>query len=101
MTFRLEELRVWQKALELANEIDLQARLFPRTELFNQTAQLKRAADSVVSNIAEGSATQPASSFRRYLGIALCSAVEVIACLFIARSRNYIGTEHFDRLHTA
>lgn len=55
MAFRFEELKVWHKSLELANEIDLLTRTFPVIEKFSLCSQIKRAADSVVLNIAEGS----------------------------------------------
>jgi four helix bundle protein len=58
MAFRFEELKVWHIAADLSNEIDLLARKFPKIELFSLTSQIKRAADSVVLNIAEGSTGQ-------------------------------------------
>ena len=53
MAFRFEELKVWHMAADLSNEIDFLARRFPKIELFSLTSQIKRAADSVVLNIAE------------------------------------------------
>jgi len=55
MPFRFEELIVWQRSFKLANDIDLLAQSFPKREMFNLSAQIKRSADSVVLNIAEGS----------------------------------------------
>jgi four helix bundle protein len=61
---------------------------------------MKRAADSVVLNIAEGSTGQSAPEFKRFLSIALRSAIEVVACLYLAQKRNYISNEiyktHYD-----
>ncbi len=49
-----EDLVVWQRAMELATHIDDDTQAFPKTEMFGLTAQLRRAAVSVASNIAEG-----------------------------------------------
>lgn len=101
MAFRFEELKVWQMALDLSNEIDLLTKKFPVEERFSLSSQIKRAADSVVLNIAEGSTGQTKPEFKRFLDIALRSAVEVVACLFIAIKRNYISKEEFDKNYTA
>ncbi|MDO9376872.1 MAG: four helix bundle protein [Ferruginibacter sp.] len=95
MAFRFESLKVWQNALDHSNQIDLLTKTFPRSELYSLSSQIKRAADSVVLNIAEGSTGQTIPEYKRFLGIAVRSAVEVVACLFIARSRNYIPEEVF------
>lgn len=101
MAFRFEELKVWQMALDLSNEIDLLSKKFPVEERFSLSSQIKRAADSVVLNIAEGSTGQTKPEFKRFLDIALRSAVEVVACLFMAIKRSYITKEEFDKNYTA
>ena len=100
MAFKFEELKVWHKAVDLSNEMDLLARQFPKLELYSLTSQIKRAADSVVLNIAEGSTGQTIPEFRRFLGIALRSAIEVVACLFLAEKRKYITTEKFEKYYS-
>ena len=95
MAFRFENLKVWQKALQLSNEIDLNAQSFPKVEMFSLGLQIKKAADSVVLNIAEGSTGQTIPEYKRFLGFALRSAIEVVACLFIARSRKYLSEDDF------
>jgi four helix bundle protein len=97
MAFRFEELKVWHMAVDLSNEIDLLAKLLPADERFSLASQMKRAADSVVLNIAEGSTGQTKPEFRRFLNIALRSAVEVVACLYLAIKRKYIGQDVFER----
>ncbi len=99
MAFRFEELKVWQNALDLSNEIDLLVKKFPVEERFSLSSQIKRAADSVVLNIAEGSTGQTAPEFKRFLNIALRSGIEVVACLFMAIKRNYISQEEFDKYY--
>lgn len=80
---KFENLKVWQKALELTNDIHNLTLKFPKYELFILTAQIKRAADSVALNIAEGSIGQTNPEFKRFLGFSIRSSVEVIACLFV------------------
>ncbi len=95
MAFRFEELKVWQRALELCNEIDLLTKGFPVEERYSLSGQIKRAADYVVLNIAEGSTGQSIPEFKRFLTIALRSAIEVVACLFISKTRNYLTDDIF------
>ena len=66
MAFRFEELSIWQKAFQLANEINLLSDDFPKKEMYSLSSQIKRAADSVVLNIAEGSTGQTKPEFRRF-----------------------------------
>ena len=99
MAFRFEELVIWQRAFKLANEIDLLVELFPKKELFGLSSQTKRAADSVVLNIAEGSTGQTKPEFKRFLNIALRSAIEVVACLMMAKERAYLNEEQFKNFY--
>jgi four helix bundle protein len=96
MAFRFEELKVWHEAVDLSNQVGLLVQKFPKKEMFSLSSQMKRAADSVVLNIAEGSTGQSIPEFRRFLGIALRSAVEVVACLFLAIKRQYIAPDEFN-----
>ena len=89
------------RSLKLCNEIDLLTHAFQKHELYSLSSQIKRAADSVVLNIAEGSTGQSIPEYKRFLRIALQSAIEVVACLFMARSRNYIIEEIFKKYYSA
>ena len=100
MAFRFEDLRVWNEALRLCNEIDLLTKTFPKEELYSLSSQIKRAADSVVLNIAEGSTGQSVLEYKRFLKIALRSGIEVVACLFIAKERKYIVQSVFQKYYT-
>jgi len=93
MAFRFENLKVFQLAADLSNKIDVLVDLFPKKEMYSLSSQIKRAADSVVLNIAEGSTGQSKPEFKRFLGIALRSGVEVAACLYLAFTRKYINEE--------
>src|SRR5258706_12294359 len=99
MAFRFEELKVWHIAADLSNEIDLLTKTFPVEERFSLASQMKRAADSVVLNIAEGSTGQSIPEFKRFLDIALRSAIEVVACLYLAHKRKYISEEVYRKYY--
>ncbi len=97
MPFKFEKLIIWQLALENANNIHLMTRSFPKEEMFSLTSQIKRAADSVALNIAEGSTGQSNPEQRRFLGFAQRSAIEVVSALYLAKKREYIVQEIFDK----
>ncbi|MDE3257835.1 MAG: four helix bundle protein [Gemmatimonadota bacterium] len=79
-----KKLVVWQKSIDLVNEIYTLTTEFPSTELFGITSQLRRSAVSIPSNIAEGSARSSNSERRRFLEIARSSLVELDTQLEIA-----------------
>jgi four helix bundle protein len=99
MAFRFEKLKVWHMAADLSNEIDLLVKNFPIEERFSLASQMKRAADSVVLNIAEGSTGQTVPEFKRFLDIALRSAIEVVACLYLAHKRKYIDNDIYGKFY--
>ena len=99
MAFRFENLRIWQNAVDLSNDIDTLVKDFPKFEQYSLASQMKRSADSVVLNIAEGCTGQSIPEYKRFLKMALRSAIEVVACLFLARKRNYIQSEIFKKLY--
>lgn len=73
---------------------------FPKDEQFILSPQIRRAADSIVLNIAEGCTGQTNAVFKNFLGYALRSRIEVISCVFLARKRNYITEEKFKEIYT-
>lgn len=99
MAFKFEKLQVWQKGLDLTNEVNQLTKSFPKEELYVLSPQIKRVADSVVLNIAEGCTGQSDGTFKQFLGYALRSAIEVVSCLFIAQKRNIINEDDFKRLY--
>ncbi|MGN8071996.1 four helix bundle protein [Mucilaginibacter sp. SG564] len=99
MAFRFEDLQVWQKAMDLDEQINQLTKTFPKEEIYILISQIKRAADSVVLNIAEGSTGQSKAVFKVFLGYSLRSAIEVVSCLFIARRRAYLKEEDFNVLY--
>ena len=99
MALKFEGLTVWQKALELTAHVHELTRTFPREELYILTSQIKRAADSVALNIAEGSTGQTTAEFKQFLGYAIRSAIEVVACLHIGKRRGVVSDGDFKHLY--
>ena len=99
MAFKFEDLKVWHKALDLSVEISSVSSSFPPFELYNLSNQIRKAADSVVLNIAEGSTGQTNPEFLKFLSYSLRSAVEVVSCLFIAKKKAYIEEDVFRKYY--
>jgi four helix bundle protein len=60
---------------------------------------MKRAADSIALNIAEGSTGQSNPEFNKFLGYSLRSNIEVVGCIFVAQRRNLIKQDDFDKIY--
>lgn len=99
MAFKFEKLLVWQKALDLSDVVHQLTKTFPKDETYVLTSQIKRAADSVSLNIAEGSTGQTNPEFSRFLSYALRSDIEVVGCIFIAKRRGYIQQQEFEKIY--
>ena len=99
MPLKFEKLIVWQKAVDLSDIVNQVTKGFPKDEVYILTSQMKRAADSVSLNIAEGSTGQSNPEFNRFLGIALRSAIEVVGCIFLAKRREYITDNNFNKIY--
>ncbi len=83
------ELVVWQRAIELTLEIYKVTKAFPKDESFGLTSQLRRAAVSVASNIAEGQGRKTKGEFVQFLCVARGSNAEVQTQLVIAQGLGY------------
>jgi four helix bundle protein len=99
MAFKFENLEVWKLSLEYVDKVYEIADLLPEKEKHNLRSQMIRSATSISLNIAEGSTSQSDPEFRRFVGIAIRSCIEVIACLHLARRREYIQKELFDKTY--
>jgi four helix bundle protein len=95
MKFIFESLKIWQKAMELGEEINLLSEEFPKKELYNLSSQICRAVDSVALNISEGSIGQSNPEFKKFIGYSIRSLAEVVTCLHKARNRNYLNDTEF------
>ena len=95
MAFKFEQLKIWQLAVDMSFEIHELTRSFPKEELFILTAQIKRAADSISLNIAEGSTGQSNAEQKKFLGYSQRSALEVVTCLYLGKRRNLVTENQF------
>jgi len=84
------DLIAWRKATELALHIYRSTRAFPRDEIYGLTGQMRRAAVSVASNIAEGKGRYSPKEFVQFLYHARGSLTELETQVFIARELNYL-----------
>jgi four helix bundle protein len=84
------DLVVWQKAMELVTEIYKTTRAFPKEELYGATSQLRRAAVSIPSNLAEGHGKNSRNEFHHFIGNARGSLMEVETQLEIARNLAFL-----------
>jgi four helix bundle protein len=84
-----KNLRVWQTAMRLTQEIYALTSVFPKDELFGLSAQMRRAAVSVPSNIAEGSARNTTKELIHFLSIATGSLSELDTQLELAQRLGY------------
>jgi four helix bundle protein len=99
--FGFERLEVWEKAILFADTVYAATRGFPSEERFGLTNQMRRAAVSISSNIAEGSARNSRKDFARFVEIATGSLFEVISQAFIGRNQGFLSPEDFKTLYEA
>ena len=85
-----KDLQVWKKSMELVEDVYVLTKSFPDEEKFGLTNQMRRAAISVPSNLAEGSARKSDKEFIQFLHIALGSLAEVETQYLIAFKLRYI-----------
>jgi four helix bundle protein len=85
------DLVVWQKAMDLVETIYRTTGTFPREEIYGLTSQIRRAAISIPSNIAEGNGRNTARDYMHFLGMAYGSVKEVETQVLIAERLRYIN----------
>ena len=90
MNYSFEKLEVWQKSRVLVKEIYILSRKFPADEKFGLTSQVRRAAVSVNSNIAEGCTRWSNKEKARFYEIAYGSLIEVLSQLILASDLEFI-----------
>jgi len=93
MPSSFKDLRVWQEAMKFAVSVYRTTSSFPKHELYGLSQQMRRAAVSVPSNIAEGKGHRSDREFRNFLMHARGSLLEVQTELMIAQELQYISTE--------
>lgn len=85
------ELIAWQKSIDLVADVYQFTRQFPKEEIYSLTSQIRRAAVSVPSNIAEGQGRLSTGEFRQFLGRARGSLAEVETQIRIAKKLSYVS----------
>ncbi len=99
--FNFEKLDVWQKAIDFADLVYTISRGFPADERFGLTNQMRRAAVSISSNIAEGCSRSSQPDFARFVEIATGSVFEVISQASIGRRQKFLDEVQFQALYRA
>ena len=95
------DLDVWKLSIELVKEIYQVTAKFPPTEMYGITNQLRRAAISIPSNIAEGQGRNSFKEFKQFLAIALGSLAELETQLIISHEIGYLTLDDYDKLSAA
>lgn len=99
MPFKFENLKVWNESIELSGLVNDITKKFPKDELYVLTSQIKRAADSISLNIGEGSTGQTNPEFKKFLGYAIRSGIEVVSCIYLAKKRDIISDDDFKLIY--
>ena len=99
--FNYEKLETWQEAITFADLIYSVTKRFPNDERFGLMNQMRRAAVSVSSNLAEGSSRNSRPDFARFVEIATGSAFEVVSQAFVARKQGFLGEDDFKKIYKA
>src|SRR5690606_7475869 len=94
-TFGFEKLQVWQKSRELSIKIYKTTALFPSEEKFGLTSQMRRAAISISSNIAEGVGRHSHNDQARFTEIAFGSALELVNQIILSKDLGFINEEKY------
>jgi len=99
MAFRFEGLEIFHAAIDFSARVYETAKKFPSEERFDLTSQARRAANSIVLNIAEGSGRGTKKDFSHFLDMALARLdLETVACFFVARKQSYVSPHDLDEM---
>ncbi len=98
--FNFEKLEAWQQAIEFAHAVYQSTKVFPSDERFGLTNQMRRAAVSVSSNLAEGSSRSSRTDFARFVEISTGSLFEVVSQAVVAQREDFLPPADFDQIYT-
>ncbi|MCL8007728.1 four helix bundle protein [Gelidibacter japonicus] len=87
---RFEELKIWQKAMDITENCYRATENFPEEEKYGLTSQLRKSAISIPSNIAEGAGRNTNGEFMQFLGIANGSSFELLTQLYLSKRLDLI-----------
>ncbi|MCX6275818.1 MAG: four helix bundle protein [Bacteroidetes bacterium] len=90
---KLNKLKIWQKAVDLAVKVYEATEKFPREETYGLTSQIRRAVVSIASNIAEGAGRNSRKEFVRFLAISNGSAYELQTQVIISNKLGLMNDE--------
>ncbi|MCH8533520.1 MAG: four helix bundle protein [Flavobacteriaceae bacterium] len=90
---KFEDLKIWKKAIDVAEKSYRLTADFPNDEKYNLTSQIRKSAVSIPSNIAEGAGRNTNGEFKQFLGIANGSSFELITQLFLSERLNLLQKE--------
>ena len=93
------DLIVWQKSMDLVDQVYVLTKGFPNEEIFGLTNQIRRSAVSIPSNISEGQGRSSKKDFERFLKIALGSAAELDTQMEIAFRQEYLKEDEFMKMN--
>ncbi|HEY4497091.1 MAG TPA: four helix bundle protein [Candidatus Paceibacterota bacterium] len=93
-----KELIVWQKSVELVEEIYKLTPFFPKDEIYGISSQMKRAVVSIPSNIAEGFVRKHNKEFQQFIRTAFGSAAELETQLIIAKKLRLAPSNNFNKI---
>ena len=93
-----KDLDVWKKSMDFITLLYKVTTNFPKDEIYGLTNQMRRAAVSIPSNIAEGAARKSNKEYIQFLYIALGSAAELETQLLASKNLNFIDDKSFDLL---
>lgn len=98
ITESFEQLEVWQKAIDLAVEIYELTDVFPKSELYSLTNQMRRASSSISANIAEGYGRHGLKEKLQFYKIANGSLLETKSFCYLSQRLNYIDEKQLDNI---
>ena len=99
--FNFEKLEVWQKAIDYAEDIYRMTKGFPPEERFGMALQLRRAAVSISSNIAEGTSRASRVENARFVEIATGSVFETVSQSILSKRLGFLAEPDFQRIYEA
>jgi four helix bundle protein len=98
--FNFEKLDTWKRAVDFAGLVYRSTSTFPAEERFGLTNQMRRAAVSVSSNLAEGSSRSSKTDYARFVEIATGSLFEVVSQSHIARQQAFLSDTNFTQIQS-
>ena len=92
------ELKIWQEGRKIVKKIYLLTADFPKEEIYGLSSQMRRAAISIPSNIAEGTGRNSEKEFQRFLDYAMGSLFELETQLILSSDLNFINNQEFEKI---